>query len=455
MIQPRELSWIECANILVQHSDLEGDETYNFNKFLLYEPQPGQTVNDYLNQMRILFMSIMDHHNKMVTLKEKVKGALRRDFPALLAPEKENLRRLSSPSFYFTYVFQVFGHLTFPGEPINQSSFDIHALQRYPTKRYPKRDQRDNSHNNQRYYKQNQGYSTDQHGYSKGNKKSHSFKNQKYQNKPNGQQKFNKGYYYHSNNRYYRIKGEWDGQTPRFEKVTYRRESDDGTTINVIEVFEPVNEEEVDGNTESEDEGETGINIMEINDRFEEVDSSDEESSTDSDVNYDVYEMDSGAEANFIDEELLWLYPGYKKFALKKPIIAKSALRGTQKVTFAAKINLPKPFRCTLTFYVLPNLEKIIIGKPTLRKWKYQTTENGDHLDIEGRSFTIANLELEESNLHKLRKNLESDLLANFPQLFATEPRPPKERTFKYDIRTTDEIPVLSPAYFATPEEKK
>lgn len=165
--------------------------------------------------------------------------------------------------------------------------------------------------------------------------------------------------------------------------------------------------------------------------------------------------LDSGAEANFIDEELLWLYPGYKKFALKKPIIAKSALRGTQKVTFAAKINLPKPFRCTLTFYVLPNLEKIIIGKPTLRKWKYQTTENGDHLDIEGRLFTIANLELEESNLHKLRKNLESDLLANFPQLFATEPRPPKERTFKYDIRTTDEIPVLSPAYFATPEEKK
>lgn len=65
--------------------------------------------------------------------------------------------------------------------------------------------------------------------------------------------------------------------------------------------------------------------------------------------------LDSGAEANFIDPELVWRFPGAETYKIAKPIIAKSALKGQQRVDTAATVPLPKPFDC--------ELEILCIGK--------------------------------------------------------------------------------------------
>lgn len=140
---------------------------------------------------------------------------------------------------------------------------------------------------------------------------------------------------------------------------------------------------------------------------------------------------------------------------MDRHIVAKSALKGKQRVERAVDVKLSKPFDCVLTFYILSDLDKVIIGKPALKVWKYQTTDKGDHLTIDGRTFTIEAMEVEETRIHALRTELEQDLLLKFPKVFSTEPRPPQERAFKHQIIITDETPVLSPAFYATPEEKK
>ncbi|KAG7664192.1 uncharacterized protein J8A68_002296 [[Candida] subhashii] len=142
-------------------------------------------------------------------------------------------------------------------------------------------------------------------------------------------------------------------------------------------------------------------------------------------------------------------------YKLDRHIVAKSALKGKQRVERAVDVKLSKPFDCVLTFYILSDLDKVIIGKPALKVWKYQTTDKGDHLTIDGRTFTIEAMEVEETRIHALRTELEQDLLSKFPKVFSTEPRPPQERAFKHQIIITDETPVLSPAFYATPEEKK
>lgn len=163
--------------------------------------------------------------------------------------------------------------------------------------------------------------------------------------------------------------------------------------------------------------------------------------------------LDTGAQVNFADSELLKLFPGHLVEELRPPIFAHTASSKTHQINFAAKICLGDPFNVTLEFYLLDGLKMLIIGEPTLRSWKYSLDDGGDYLKIEGRKVRLNSMVI--FDLPRIGEELKATLKQKYPKLFDTTPRPPQDRLFKHEIITKDEIPVLLVPYFTTVEAKK
>ncbi|KAG7660373.1 uncharacterized protein J8A68_006115 [[Candida] subhashii] len=165
-----------------------------------------------------------------------------------------------------------------------------------------------------------------------------------------------------------------------------------------------------------------------------------------------------------MDYDYLRYFQGAKVRNASKPIVARTASNIFHKIKHETEIKLPKPFDCTLRVYLMKNLKQLLIGEPTLRKWNYEMRENRDKVCISKRCFYIVPRKIYKIpkksdvlsiTLEKDFTDFKQQLLKKYPMLFSTEPRPPKERTYKYHIITKDEIPVLQVPYFQTPEEKQ
>ena len=132
-----------------------------------------------------------------------------------------------------------------------------------------------------------------------------------------------------------------------------------------------------------------------------------------------------------MDYELLKYFEGYKIRKVKKQITATAAFNEQQQITEEAVIILPEPFNTNVKVYLMHELGQILIGEPTLRKWKYSLIEDG-------------------SRINEQKQKFKNQLINHNPKLFSTEERKPKERNFKYHILTTDEIPIMLVPYFTT-----
>lgn len=168
--------------------------------------------------------------------------------------------------------------------------------------------------------------------------------------------------------------------------------------------------------------------------------------------------LDSGADANFAPEKIKLYFLDSIVEPLHPPVHANMANQTRQHITHTATICLPSPFNFSLKFYLLAGLQKLIIGKPTLRLLSYTIDKAGEYLTINNKRTNITNLhqpiQIHLSNVDTTAHTIIHYLTTKYPQLVSETARPPSERSYKYSISLdTDQI-IQSKPYFLTHQEK-
>ena len=103
----------------------------------------------------------------------------------------------------------------------------------------------------------------------------------------------------------------------------------------------------------------------------------------------------------------------------------------------------------------MDELNKIIIGRPTLQSWNYHLNNEGEFILINNQRYHIHSLELQsEKSLEQIRKKLKTEFATKYPKLFETKLRPPPPRDFQYKIQLTDHTQIYSKPYKCNQEEQ-
>ncbi|KHC71602.1 hypothetical protein MGS_04634, partial [Candida albicans P78042] len=166
--------------------------------------------------------------------------------------------------------------------------------------------------------------------------------------------------------------------------------------------------------------------------------------------------LDSGAEANFVGKEILpWLEENGLLFSvtkLRKFATARTASNLSHTIEFVAIVKI---FGVFLEFYIMDELNKIIIGRPTLQNWNYHLNNEGEFISINNQRYHIHSLELKsEKSLEQIREKLKKEFAVKYPKLFETKLRPPPPRDFQYKIQLTDHTQIYSKPYKCNQEEQ-
>ena len=166
--------------------------------------------------------------------------------------------------------------------------------------------------------------------------------------------------------------------------------------------------------------------------------------------------LDSGAEANFIGKQILpWLEDNGLLFSVTKLRRIATARTASNLSHTIESVAIVKIFDVFLEFYILDHLNKIIIGRPTLQKWNYHLTKEGEFILINNQRFHIHSLQLKsEESLEQIRERLKREFAIKYPQLFHTKLRPPPPREFQYRIQLTDHTQIYCKPYKCNQEEQ-
>lgn len=173
-----------------------------------------------------------------------------------------------------------------------------------------------------------------------------------------------------------------------------------------------------------------------------------------------------------MDYKLLKYFTGYKLLKVKVPMRAIAAFDETQAIEHETEITLPEPLNTKVKVYLVHDLDQILIGEQTLREWRYSIDEEGSKVCLSNNKCILLmpnypNKKIQKKEVYSMQikttktqttnsnSTYKTQLINKYPELFSTENRKPKDRTFKYHILTEDEIPVFLVPYFATHEEQK
>lgn len=139
---------------------------------------------------------------------------------------------------------------------------------------------------------------------------------------------------------------------------------------------------------------------------------------------------------------------------LHKPIIISTASAIKHTITHSVDLSI---FGIRLTFYVLEELMKIIIGKPTLQQWHYSLDPEGQYVRFNNKRYQVNTISLSmgDKNLEKIRDELTKEVLKKYPALFDTKLRAPMINEYAYQIQLSDYTPIIRRPYKCSPYEEK
>lgn len=168
--------------------------------------------------------------------------------------------------------------------------------------------------------------------------------------------------------------------------------------------------------------------------------------------------FDTGADINVIGKNCVDLLKENKlveeTIQLQTPIKVSTASNLQHPITTAVKVRI---FGIPLKLYVLNHIKKIIIGKPTLRRWKFSLDNDGEYCVINDQKFQVMYLNniTTENKLNKIRNDLTKEVLHKFPDLFDTTLRKPPITNFQHTIIVNSDVPIKCKPYKCDPYEEK
>ncbi|EMG45183.1 Pol, partial [Candida maltosa Xu316] len=397
-----KLTWREVVELIAASGNLVLEDMAKIERFCNLQPKPDQLVKDYLNEAEARSQDFSNFSNKHILVRSRVYHCLGTYFRHII--QSYDLILCNKLEDFFKELHSIFSNLRFPSVLSgDQSAVNVSQIGSQSTGPPVRNQFQYRSSNNNSSFNQN----------------SNNFNRWNSSNPPSNNTNYNNGNnnYHNGNNNYHNGNSNYNNgnNNNRFKGNQWRRRK----------IFR---------NFSKNGRVTRRINVI----RFE---------------------NDDGDEFEFA-EDCLEQFPDAKIDQLQHSITATTASNIQHSIHQSAEVLLPPPFSIPISFLILPHLQQIIIGKPTLRTWNYALSDDTETITINNQVIEIESVATVPFNsikldLESLRQKLRDEIFHQYTELFDTTPRSAAQRIFQYDLITTSEVPIRCRAYPAGPEEKK